>query len=110
MISSEICRNGLSVRLIEEDERFFLQVSPTHVVDDLDGMIPCNPEALCSVLQGLTYQLASESGYVVIKRERDDVTLEYQGDSMKEQFRLPVQRFSQAIAPVLPLRLRAMIL
>jgi hypothetical protein len=111
MAISEICKDGIRVRLLTEDEQLFLQVlSMDEPEGSREGMTPCDPDVLCSVLRGLTYQLASPAGYCAIRREGATVTIELQSATVRHRCSMTPEQFSHLIWPVMPVRLRAMLL
>jgi hypothetical protein len=111
MSVSELCKDGIRVRLFRKDERLYLQVnSSDDPEDDQRGAMPCDPDVLASVLRGLTYQLASETGYCAIRRVGSDVRLEFQTGSTRQSCDMSVEQFSKLVSPVLPPRLRATLL
>jgi hypothetical protein len=111
MAISEFCKDGIRVRLIREDDVLFLQIMRSDEPDDSrEGMTPCDPDVLCAVLRGLTYQLASPAGYCAIHRSGKNVTVEMQSGEVKHRCTMTSDEFAHLIWPVMPIRLRAMLI
>lgn len=111
MTTAQICRDGIRVRLIKDAERFYLQVQGEADPDDSrEDMLPCDPDVLCAVLRGMTYQLVSAASYCVVRRTPANVTIEYKTDSKTQRCEMSSQEFGQLIAPMMPARLRAMLI
>lgn len=111
MAISELCKDGIRVRLLMDNERLYLQVYDEDAdVEDAARAMPCDPDALSGVLMGLTYQLSSESTYCVIRRTGPDVSIEFQTGNSRRHCSVTVEEFKRVIMPVMPSRLRAMLL
>jgi hypothetical protein len=111
MSVSELCKDHIRIRLIREDEGLFLQVaSEDEPEDSRTGLMPCDPDVLCSVLRGLTYQLSSKDTYCVIRRSGSMIDIEYQRGSDRHKCSLEAEEFARLVAPAMPARLRAMLL
>jgi hypothetical protein len=108
---SEISRDGIRIRLKLEDSLLVMQLLP---VSDEDpepiATVQCDPDVLCSVVRGITYQMASESGFCLVRRVGSNVIFNFDVGRGRLQTRLSTEEFKRLVAPVMPLRLQAMLL
>jgi hypothetical protein len=77
---------------------------------DHKGAMPCDPDVLVAVLRGITYQLASETGYCAIRRVGPNVSLEYQAGTNRHTCHMSADEYGKLVSPQVPARLRAMLL
>jgi hypothetical protein len=111
METTEICKDGLTVSLTRQNDRVILQiVSYAEPPEPFAGMVPCEPDVLCAVLRGLTYQIASEAMYCLIRRLGGKVTIEGQTGPNRFHCSMSLDEFGHLLSPIMPPRLRAMLL
>lgn len=108
---SEFCKDGVRVRLVKKDDVLYLQIEEMDAPEDSqEGMMPCDPDLLCAVLRGLTYQLASPKAYCMISRHGGLIEFEYQAGNAKHRCSMTAAEFTELASPLLPARLRAVLI
>lgn len=108
---SEICRDGVRVSLVLEDARLYLQIGLVEPAgDSRPHRMPCDPDVLCAVLRGMTYQVVSREANIILRRSGSEIILEFGTDSERHRCEMSRDDFAKVIAPVMPTRLRAMLL
>jgi hypothetical protein len=108
MAAAEICKNGIRVSILSEEDKVSLRLAR---VDSNEGeSMPCDPFVLGAVLRGMTYQIASDRVFCVIRRSGSDISLEYQLHGENGHCRLSEQEYRRLIAPVVPSQVRAFLL
>jgi hypothetical protein len=103
MPRKEFCREGLFIRMVNDDEGCYVQVVDAE--DDLLGIeapkAQCDPLNLYYVLKGMKYHLAANGSLCCISRNEGEVIIEFEkNDSGVRACRLEGAEYESALLEV----------